>query len=76
MTTTATAYLLIVCYFFRKIGASLAVNNWIVLLAIVILGMLSRIYRIKIEEQMLEAIFKEQYQIYMKRTWRLIPFIY
>jgi protein-S-isoprenylcysteine O-methyltransferase Ste14 len=62
--------------FLLDMGASLAVNNWIVLLIIVITGMLSRIYRIQAEEKMLFISFEEQYKVYQAKTWRLIPFIY
>jgi protein-S-isoprenylcysteine O-methyltransferase Ste14 len=59
-----------------EIGASLAVSNWIVLIAVVILGASSRLYRIQAEEEMLETSLKEQYRTYQDRTWRLIPFIF
>ncbi|MFB2897181.1 isoprenylcysteine carboxylmethyltransferase family protein [Aerosakkonemataceae cyanobacterium BLCC-F50] len=62
--------------FLMEIGASLAVRNWVVLLAIVVIGMLWRIYRIQAEEEMLETAFKEQYKVYQEKTWKLIPFIY
>ena len=58
------------------IGASLAVSNWAVLLVIAIVGVLSRVYRIQAEEEMLETSFEEQYKVYLEKTWRLIPFIY
>lgn len=59
-----------------EIGASLAVSNWAVLLVIVVIGVLSRVYRIQAEEEMLETAFGEQYKVYLEKTWRLIPFIY
>ena len=62
--------------FLIEIGAGLAFSNWIVLLAVIILAMRSRIYRIQAEEEMLETSLKEQYQVYQKKTWRLIPFVY
>lgn len=58
------------------IGAGLAVTNWIVLLAGVVIGMMSRIYRISAEEKLMKAKFSEEYQTYSDRTWRLIPFLY
>lgn len=62
--------------FLMEIGASFAVNNWIVLLIITTAGVLSRTYRIHVEEQMLLATFEEQYKVYAEKTWRMIPFIY
>jgi protein-S-isoprenylcysteine O-methyltransferase Ste14 len=59
-----------------EIGAGLAVNNALVLFVIVASATLSRLYRIRVEEEMLQTAFGEQYQAYMKKTWRLIPFIF
>jgi protein-S-isoprenylcysteine O-methyltransferase Ste14 len=59
-----------------EIGAGLAVMNWVVLLAAVVLGITSRTYRIGAEEKMLEARFGEQYQVYSDKTWKLVPFLY
>ena len=59
-----------------EIGAGLAVTNWIVLLAGVVIGTTSRAYRIGVEEKMLEASFGEEYKIYADSTWRLFPFLY
>ncbi|MGL5941577.1 MAG: methyltransferase family protein [Waterburya sp.] len=62
--------------FLIEIGAGLAITNWIILSIILVIGILSRVYRIQIEEEMLKTVFGEQYQIYSEQTWRLIPFIY
>ncbi|MEM9088344.1 MAG: isoprenylcysteine carboxylmethyltransferase family protein [Cyanobacteria bacterium P01_F01_bin.53] len=59
-----------------EVGAGLAVTNWIVLLAAVIIGMTSKAYRINAEENMLEEGFGEQFQRYSDNTWKLLPFIY
>ncbi|MBE7383930.1 MAG: isoprenylcysteine carboxylmethyltransferase family protein [Leptolyngbya sp. SIO1E4] len=59
-----------------EIGAGLAVTNWGVLLATIVMGITSRAYRISIEEKMLEASFGEEYQIYSDHTWKLLPFLY
>jgi protein-S-isoprenylcysteine O-methyltransferase Ste14 len=59
-----------------EIGAGLAVTNWVVLLAAVVIGITSRIYRINAEEKMLKARFGEQYKVYSDKTWRLVPFVY
>ena len=58
------------------IGSELSVENWGVLLAAVISGMVSRADRIKIEEKMLKAGFDEEYQVYSSYTWELLPFLY
>jgi protein-S-isoprenylcysteine O-methyltransferase Ste14 len=62
--------------FLMEIGAGLAIANWVVLVIIVSIGLPARFYRIQAEEEMLEAKFGEQYQIYSTKTWRLIPLIY
>ncbi|MGL6342307.1 MAG: methyltransferase family protein, partial [Waterburya sp.] len=62
--------------FLIEIGAGLAIANWIALTIILVIGILSRVYRIQTEEEMLKTTFGEQYQIYSEQTWRLIPFIY
>lgn len=59
-----------------EIGAGLAVTNWVVLLAAVVIGITSRTYRIGAEEKMLEASFGEQYKVYSDKTWKLVPFLY
>jgi protein-S-isoprenylcysteine O-methyltransferase Ste14 len=62
--------------FFLEVGAGLALNNWIVLLVVMVMGIISRTYRIDAEEKMLEVNFSEQYKLYSQKTWRLIPFLY
>ncbi|PZD74436.1 hypothetical protein C1752_01373 [Acaryochloris thomasi RCC1774] len=59
-----------------EIGAGLAVSNWIVLAAIMVVGALSHVYRIQAEEEMLKAKYGKQYEVYSEKTWRLLPFIY
>lgn len=59
-----------------EIGAGLAVTNWIVLLAVSVVGISSRAYRIFVEEKMLEESFGEEYKIYSDYTWKLLPFLY
>jgi protein-S-isoprenylcysteine O-methyltransferase Ste14 len=57
-------------------GLGLALGNWaglIVLLASMALGYA---YRIPIEEAALAASIGEPYRAYMRRTYRLIPYIY
>jgi protein-S-isoprenylcysteine O-methyltransferase Ste14 len=62
--------------FMMEIGAGLAVMNWTIILVVVIMGIVSRTYRIKAEEEMLEGRFGKQYKVYSIKTWRLFPFIY
>jgi protein-S-isoprenylcysteine O-methyltransferase Ste14 len=59
-----------------EIGAGLAVTNWVVLSALLVVGITSRAYRIDVEEKMLEANFGEEYKVYSDQTWKLIPFVY
>lgn len=59
-----------------EIGAGLAVTNKVVLLALLVIGIMSRAYRIGVEEKMLEANFGEEYKAYLNYTWKLIPFLY
>jgi protein-S-isoprenylcysteine O-methyltransferase Ste14 len=62
--------------FLMEVVAGLAVANWMVLVIIVVTGILSRAYRIQVEEDMLKTVFAEQYKFYSEKTWRFIPFIY
>ncbi|MBW4615102.1 MAG: isoprenylcysteine carboxylmethyltransferase family protein [Desmonostoc vinosum HA7617-LM4] len=62
--------------FLMDIGAGLAVTNWIILLVIAVTGIVSRAYRIRKEEQMLETAFGEQYKTYSDKTWGFVPLIY
>jgi len=41
-----------------------------------LLGTPGLIYRIRVEEQMLIDQFGDEYRTYMRKTKRLIPFIY
>jgi protein-S-isoprenylcysteine O-methyltransferase Ste14 len=59
-----------------EIGAGLAVTNWVVLLALLVIGVTSPAHRIGVEEKMLEANFGEKYKVYSDHTWKLIPFLY
>lgn len=58
------------------LGAGLAIGNWVVLLLVASTGLLTRLYRIQVEEGMLRSAFGEQYRVYADKTWRLIPFVY
>ena len=58
------------------VGAGLAACNWIVLVIITLAMGISYAYRMRSEEAMLVDQFGSAYQDYMKRTRRIIPFLY
>jgi protein-S-isoprenylcysteine O-methyltransferase Ste14 len=62
--------------FLMEIGAGLAVTNWVVFLVAVVIGIMSRAYRIDVEEKMLKENFEKRYKAYSDKTWRLIPLLY
>jgi protein-S-isoprenylcysteine O-methyltransferase Ste14 len=57
-------------------GLGLSFNNWLSLAVIFILVFLAFSYRIRVEEKLLIGKFGSEYENYMNKTWRLIPFIY
>jgi protein-S-isoprenylcysteine O-methyltransferase Ste14 len=57
------------------VGVGLAFTNWLSLLIIVATGYSLLTYRMKIEEAALLNAFGDEYQRYMARTKRIIPFI-
>jgi protein-S-isoprenylcysteine O-methyltransferase Ste14 len=57
-------------------GFGLSVNNWISLGIVFISVLATFIYRMNVEEGALTAQFGEQYKDYIRKTKRLIPFIY
>jgi len=58
------------------IGFGFSVNNWISLLIVAIPVISAMIIRINAEEKMLMKQFGDEYARYMKRTRRLMPFVY
>jgi protein-S-isoprenylcysteine O-methyltransferase Ste14 len=58
------------------IGAGIASSNWITIISTSLPMMGAYWYRIRVEEEMLETVFPQEYQGYARHTWRLIPFIY
>jgi protein-S-isoprenylcysteine O-methyltransferase Ste14 len=58
------------------IGASLATANWIVFALVSLVCIIVYIYRIRSEEIMLVARFGTEYEAYIRRTKRLIPYVY
>ena len=59
-----------------ELGAVLALDNWLVAIAVLFLGLGSRLHRIRVEEKMLETSMPEAYRAYQDKTWKLIPFVY
>lgn len=58
------------------VGLAIVLNNYISAIILVVPVFLMFLYRIKIEEQVLTERFGKQYTDYLKKTKRLIPFIY
>ncbi len=58
------------------IGLGLALQSWVGLLVILIVPGSLFAYRLRIEEQLLVAELGDNYVNYMKRTKRLLPFIW
>ncbi|MBE9190705.1 isoprenylcysteine carboxylmethyltransferase family protein [Gloeocapsopsis crepidinum LEGE 06123] len=62
--------------FVMTIGAGLAVSNWIVLLITTLTSFVSFDYRIRVEEEMLENTFGEDYKAYKEKTKKMISLVY
>jgi protein-S-isoprenylcysteine O-methyltransferase Ste14 len=58
------------------LGFGLALGNWAGLVAALCCLGSAYAYRIPVEEAALASALGEAYQRYMKRTWRLIPFLF
>lgn len=58
------------------LGFGLALGNWAGLMAAVSCMGFAYAYRITIEEAALASGLGDAYTQYMKRTWRLIPFLF
>jgi protein-S-isoprenylcysteine O-methyltransferase Ste14 len=58
------------------LGFGLSLNSWLCIPLSLIPVIISFMYRIRIEEKMLEKSFGEEYKQYQKETRRLIPWIY
>ncbi|WP_417428027.1 methyltransferase family protein [Halpernia sp.] len=58
------------------VGLALILNNWISAIILIFPVFLMFFYRMNIEEKVLKDQFGKEYEDYMKRTKRLIPFIY
>lgn len=58
------------------LGFGLALGNWAGLLAGMSCLGAAYAYRIPVEERALISALGEPYRQYLKRTWRLVPFLY
>jgi protein-S-isoprenylcysteine O-methyltransferase Ste14 len=58
------------------IGFGISLNNWISLFIISLLVISAMLHRIKVEEKLLVDEFGNEYVDYMKKTYRLVPWIY
>lgn len=58
------------------VGFALTLRNWAAMLVVLVPIFAAFIHRMNVEEQALHAALGRRYADYMKRTRRLIPFIY
>ena len=57
-------------------GIGLSLGNWLSILAVVVLTLVSFVHRITVEESALRDQFGSSYQAYAQRTWRVVPFVW
>jgi len=58
------------------IGFGMTLSNWLAIFLPALCLAIAYAYRIRIEEQALVKGLGSPYQDYMRRTWRLIPFVF
>lgn len=58
------------------LGNGFALNSWFGLVIGFVPVLLTFLYRMKVEEELLVTNFGQEYKDYKKETWRLIPFVY
>ncbi len=58
------------------LGTGLALTNWMSVLIITFTGAAAYLYRVRVEEQALQANLGSRYQEYMSRTKRFVPFVF
>jgi protein-S-isoprenylcysteine O-methyltransferase Ste14 len=58
------------------LGTGIALTNWLSALIISVAGAVRYAYRVRVEEQALQANLDGRYQEYMKRTKRFVPFVF
>lgn len=57
-------------------GLSIIFNHWISLIIIFIPVLSAFLYRINIEEKVMCTVFKDEYANYIKKSWKLLPYIF
>jgi protein-S-isoprenylcysteine O-methyltransferase Ste14 len=62
--------------FLTFMGFAISMGMWVSVIINVVIFFIAYSYRIHIEEKTMTTEFGEQYDIYKKRTWRMIPFLY
>lgn len=58
------------------IGFGFSVGNWLSIVILFFTGLITYIWRIRVEERMLSEQFGPTFEEYKKKTWALIPFIW
>lgn len=58
------------------VGVGLALTNWASLIAMLVVPLAGYLYRISVEERLLQEALGEPYRVYMQKTRRLIPYIW
>mgnify|MGYP001765959485 CR=1 FL=1 len=58
------------------LGCGVAFSNWLSILFLFVPNFLAGLYRISVEERVLMDHFADRYVEYMKRTKRLVPWVY
>ncbi|RKP57988.1 isoprenylcysteine carboxylmethyltransferase family protein [Cohnella endophytica] len=58
------------------LGFAISTSSWISVIVNIALYFLAYTYRMNIEERVMKSEFKDEYIQYIKKTWRIIPFIY
>lgn len=58
------------------LGIGLALANWISLLGLALPIGVAFVHRISVEERALQQHFAGAYDVYRRRSWRLIPWVY
>lgn len=57
------------------LGVALCLTNWLTLVVVSVITVLSYVYRARVEEQALLEVLGDRYIDYMRRTKRFVPFI-
>jgi protein-S-isoprenylcysteine O-methyltransferase Ste14 len=65
-------YLGIIVFF---VGISLVYRSWLALIFVTLL-VVAILWRIRKEEQLLHRVFGIEWESYVRKSWRLLPFVY